>query len=662
MKPLFLLIGLSVVSYPTIAQISLADSLQHLLNQPIPDTTKVLTLDRLGRVLMYSKPFDAMQYARDGLRIAQRIGYTRGEARIQNRIGTIFRLTGNYDQALKAHLASINIAEANQDKDALARTYNNLGNLYIEQNNWAQAIRYLQKALVLAEELKDNDLKQIAITNLGYDYISQSRLDSALKYTTMAYQEAVKLNNADKQAELMNLGNVYGQLGKYKEALRYFRLSVENGKTLQNARVLSQTYYEMADVFKKMNQRDSAIYYATQSLNVAQQSALQLNIIKASSLLTDTYEPTDPRRAMAYLKIATVAKDSLVNAEKIKNFQNIEFNEKMRHEDEQRLEEKYRTRITIYLLIGAIGTFIAIAFILYRNNRIKQKANVILKQQRDEINIQRQKAETALTELKATQNQLIQREKLASLGELTAGIAHEIQNPLNFVTNFSEVSTELIDELGQGPFQQLNDADKQYAEEIIGDLRVNLQKINHHGKRADAIVRGMLEHSRTSTGEKAPTPLNKLVEEHLHLAFQGYRNKVKEFTCQLETDFGDHVGIVQLVAQDVGRVLLNLFNNSFYAMHQKRTQFAGDYRPTLWVSTRQQNGCVEIRVKDNGAGIPETIKSKIFQPFFTSKPTGEGTGLGLSLSFDIIAKGHGGELTVESQEGEGTEFIIRLPV
>ncbi|MBN8821492.1 MULTISPECIES: tetratricopeptide repeat protein [unclassified Spirosoma] len=661
MKPLFLLIGLSISSCPALAQINLADSLQNLLARPIPDTSKVLALDRLSRAWMYAKPFEAMQCARKGLQIAQRIGYARGEARIQNRIGTIFRLTGNFDQALTAHLTSINIAEANQDKDALARTYNNLGNLYIEQNNWTQAIRYLQKALALAEELKDSDLKQIVLTNLGYDYISQSRLDSALKYTTIAYQEAVNLKTSDRQAELMNLGNVYGQLGKYKEALQYFRFSVENGKTSKNARVLSQTYYEMADVFNKMGQKDSTIFYANQSLTVAQRSALQLNIVKASSLLTDIYESTDPRQAIAYLKIATAAKDSLVNTEKIKNFQNIEFNEKMRHEDEQRLEEKYRTRITIYLLVGAIGTFIAIAFILYRNNRIKQKANVILKKQRDEISVQRQKAELALTELKATQNQLIQREKLASLGELTAGIAHEIQNPLNFVTNFSEVSTELIDELGQGPFQQLNEVDKQYVDEIIGDLRVNLEKINYHGKRADAIVRGMLEHSRTSTGEKAPIQLNKLTEEHLNLAFQGYRSKVKEFTCQLERDFGDTVGGITIVAQDVGRVLLNLFSNAFYAMNQKRTLSTAEYQPVLWVSTRRQNGYVEIRVKDNGAGIPEGIKAKIFHPFFTSKPTGEGTGLGLSLSFDIITKGHSGELTVDSREGEGTEFIIRLP-
>ncbi|WP_234736604.1 ATP-binding protein [Tellurirhabdus bombi] len=268
----------------------------------------------------------------------------------------------------------------------------------------------------------------------------------------------------------------------------------------------------------------------------------------------------------------------------------------------------------------------------------------------------------SLDELKTTQNQLIQKEKMASLGELTAGIAHEIQNPLNFVNNFSEVSSELIDELKEGPFQHLPETEQEYASEIIGDLTQNLQKINHHGKRADNIVKGMLEHSRSSTGQKGPTNLNALADEYLKLAYHGLRAKDKSFNAQLITNFDKKLALVQANPQDLGRVLLNLFNNAFYAVQEKTKQAGPGYQPTVTVSTYQHQNQVEIRVEDNGTGIPEAAKQKIFQPFFTTKPTGQGTGLGLSLSYDIITKGHGGTLSVETQAEEGTQMQICLPL
>jgi signal transduction histidine kinase len=267
------------------------------------------------------------------------------------------------------------------------------------------------------------------------------------------------------------------------------------------------------------------------------------------------------------------------------------------------------------------------------------------------------RVDATLTELKATQTQLIQKEKLASLGELTAGIAHEIQNPLNFVNNFSEVSAELVDELKE----ELARGDTGEANAIADDLKQNLQKIHHHGGRAASIVKGMLEHSRTSTGEKQSTNLNALADEYLRLAYQGLRAKAKDFNCELVTDFAADLAPIAVVPQEIGRVLLNLYNNAFYAVHEKQKTAPAGYKPTVMVRTHQANGHVEIRVRDNGAGIPEAIKSKIFQPFFTTKPTGEGTGLGLSLSYDIITKGHGGTLAVKTDSGLFTEFIITLP-
>lgn len=278
-----------------------------------------------------------------------------------------------------------------------------------------------------------------------------------------------------------------------------------------------------------------------------------------------------------------------------------------------------------------------------------------------EITKQKEELEVTVKELQATQAQLIQQEKLASLGELTAGIAHEIQNPLNFVNNFSEVSTELLEELKEGPLQKLPAAEKQYAEEILFDLTQNLNKVSYHGKRAEKIVKGMLQHSRTTTGQKEPTDINILADEYLRLSYHGLRAKDKSFNATIKTDFAPNLSPLEAVPQDLGRVLLNLYNNAFYAISEKKKLQNGAFEPTINVSTKQIDGKIEIRVKDNGLGIPQAIQDKIMQPFFTTKPAGKGTGLGLSLSYDIITKVHGGTIDLNTQDGEFSEFILRLP-
>ncbi|HLF45529.1 MAG TPA: ATP-binding protein [Chitinophagaceae bacterium] len=289
--------------------------------------------------------------------------------------------------------------------------------------------------------------------------------------------------------------------------------------------------------------------------------------------------------------------------------------------------------------------------------------------------------EQTLVDLKATQSQLIQSEKMASLGELTAGIAHEIQNPLNFVNNFSEVNTELIEEMKE----QLAIDNKQQAIEIANDISENEKKINHHGKRADAIVKGMLQHSRSSSGVKEPTDINKLADEYLRLAYHGLRAKDKSFNATMKTDFDESIGNINIIPQDIGRVILNLITNAFYVVDEKKKQQPPSpkreneqpslYEPIVVVTTKKlgpplgparlnrsdgDGGRIEIRVADNGNGIPQNMLDKIFQPFFTTKPTGQGTGLGLSLSYDIV-KAHGGEIKVNTKENEGTEFTIILP-
>jgi signal transduction histidine kinase/streptogramin lyase len=336
-----------------------------------------------------------------------------------------------------------------------------------------------------------------------------------------------------------------------------------------------------------------------------------------------------------------------------------------------------------YIIYAFLFLGIAFSADRYQRQRIFRKER---EQVRDREIAQAKEIEKAYMDLKATQAQLIQSEKMASLGELTAGIAHEIQNPLNFVNNFSEVSIELIDELKQessvvGRRSSVSDQqpvasearDRQSVLAIMDDLKLNLEKINHHGKRADAIVKGMLHHSRISNGQKESTDINALADEYLRLAYHGLRAKDKSFNAAMKTDFDETIGNINVIPQDIGRVILNLITNAFYAVDEKKkllqSDLSGlktltgpkDYEPTVSLSTKKTGDTISISVRDNGNGIPQKLLDKIFQPFFTTKPTGQGTGLGLSLSYEIVMA-HGGELKVETKEGEGTVFIIRLPL
>jgi signal transduction histidine kinase len=310
----------------------------------------------------------------------------------------------------------------------------------------------------------------------------------------------------------------------------------------------------------------------------------------------------------------------------------------------------------IWLIIHVHGSIPD--YTLYGQNYMTSEETVKKNRELEGMVYQRTKdLNESLEILRSTQAQLIQSEKMASLGELTAGIAHEIQNPLNFVNNFSEVNEELLtemkDELSKGKIED--------AIALANDVIVNQKKINHHGKRADAIVKGMLQHSRSSSNQKEPTNINALADEYLRLAYHGLRAKDKSFNATMKTDFDETIGNINIVPQDIGRVILNLITNAFYVVNEKSKQNIARYEPTVEVNTRKEGGKVLVSVKDNGNGIPQKVLNKIFQPFFTTKPTGQGTGLGLSLSYDIV-KAHGGELKVETKEGEGSTFTIQIPI
>jgi signal transduction histidine kinase len=345
-----------------------------------------------------------------------------------------------------------------------------------------------------------------------------------------------------------------------------------------------------------------------------------------------------------YQALIIKIKDSLFNDKQAQQFQNIDFDAVQRKLQIEAAKTAYKNKVTQYGLIGGLIVFLLIAFILYRNNRQKQKANKVL--------------EATLMNLKTTQAQLVHSEKMASLGELTAGIAHEIQNPLNFVNNFSDVNKELVDD-AQREMEKGNITE---ARSILNDIKENEEKIIHHGKRADAIVKSMMQHSHTNAGQREWRDINALADEYLRLSYHGMRAKDNSFKARLETVFDNSIGKIELTPQEIGKVIINVTNNAFYAVSAKASATAdGNYEPTVIVSTSKHNGKIEIKVKDNGNGMPQKVLDKIFQPFFTTKPAGQGTGLGLSLAYDIV-KAHGGEIKVDSKEGEGSEFIIQLPL
>jgi len=466
-----------------------------------------------------------------------------------------------------------------------------------------------------------------------------------LYYSQLSYKIYTGLSHGPLESLILTrMGNAYAGLEKKDSALICYQLALSNSIKVKEKLNVSRIQRKIAEIYELNQQYDSSIRYARQSFINSQQSVQGLEMLETSELLSKLFRKqrtTDS--VLFYQDIAKKMTDSLYGPAKFKQLQLLMLQEQQRQQQIQQNQERYKNRIRMIALLSAVGVFLIIAFILFRNNRQKQKANKVLEQ--------------TLTNLKATQSQLIQSEKMASLGELTAGIAHEIQNPLNFVNNFSEVNTELIDELEQ----EANKGNMEEVKAIAKDIKENEQKINHHGKRADAIVKGMLQHSRSSSGVKERTDINALADEYLRLAYHGLRAKDKSFNATMKTDFDESIGNINIIPQDIGRVILNLITNAFYAVTEKKKQKPEGYEPTVSVSTKKIDGRIEIRVADNGNGIPQKVLDKIFQPFFTTKPTGEGTGLGLSLSYDIVIKGHGGDLKVRNKEGEGAEFIITLP-
>jgi len=583
-----------------------------------------------------------------------------------------YRTIGLVDQAIYNMKKSVSYINFNRQNDKANNPFPNpLGKRAWLNNNAVISIYYLQNG-AYAESLKYsnisfNEFKNgnsktsgNAATSIAYAKILAGQLDSVSYFLNLTLTDAVNQKQPDNVAYALQIKALYkietGALAEAEELIKKCWQLIEENNIPVNARpgTIAPNYY-LALVRITQNRLNDAIELLTK--DIVRLKNFRLDILRDYKLLATLYEQTgNYAKANEANKTFISLQDSLLadqNKYRSLSFETEqEMNEKELSITKLQSENKISS-LTRNFSFGMAGLLMLLAGLVYYRFKAKQKANTVLKK--------------TLSDLKSTQTQLIQSEKMASLGELTAGIAHEIQNPLNFVNNFSEVNTELIEELNQ----EVDKGNLDEVKALAKDIKENEQKINHHGKRADAIVKGMLQHSRSSSAVKEPTDINALCDEYLRLSYHGLRAKDKSFNATMKIDFDQSIEKINIIPQDIGRVILNLLTNAFYVVDEKKNSGVENYEPTVSVSTKKVGDKVFISVTDNGNGIPQKVVDKIFQPFFTTKPTGQGTGLGLSLSYDIV-KAHGGELKVETKDGEGlsaeasaqagTTFVIQLPL
>ena len=606
---------------------------------------------------------------------------------------------GNYTKALENNFKALAIYEDAGLDINVAWVFNNIGADYYWLTDYPSAIENYNKGLEYFKKTNNKYGIASAIDNIASVYEDMGDYTKVNAYNLQAVKLFEELNNKPAMGRIyINRGNLLKYQREYDSAIIYYKKAINIAQKLDIKRTLAFGYDGIGEVYFNLAKNGSGNYKIPDSLKAAKpillrkahgyfSKALALSesdgdlslMVQFTALLSETEELLgNYKSALSFYKQSTHYNDSIFNDDnktKIANLEKERISEIKDKEiqlinkenalraatQEKKIAEARREKSIQYFMIAALGIIVLavliIALIQYRNSRQKQKANALLQQQKEKV-------ERTLTELKSAQAQLIQSEKMASLGALTAGIAHEIQNPLNFVNNFSEVNTELIAEMKN----EILANNTETAISIANDIEENEQKINHHGKRADAIVKGMLQHSRTSAGQKELADINALAQQYLELSYKGIRAKNKSlpadqsvFYSDFKENFDESISKIKVVPQDIGRVLLNLYNNALYAVGQKLKTEGKEYKPLVSVSTYQKENSVFITVSDNGDGIPQNVTDKIFQPFFTTKPTGEGTGLGLSLSYDII-KVHGGNISVQTKEGEGSKFIIQLPV
>ncbi len=597
-------------------------------------------------------------YANLALQKSKKLRWLQGEFKSVFTIGNIHRRRGKFEWALTSFNSLLNSGLEHSDSIAIANAYSAFATTYLNMNATDKALKNINLAIPIYERLQVLDRLPICYNIMGNVLYSQKKYQEAIFWYRKTLASAKKVNNKTIIAyTYSNSGIVFSELKQYSRALENMFLALKMEKEIGDTYGIATEYASIGEVFLQLHLNsfsektettsflDSAIFYTILSIELCKKIDDQPDLVTVTFKLSNLYGlKKEYKKALELYQEARILEDSILSQEKQNQIHEVEIKQEARLQEKeieirnlQILKEK-REKIVLISVLVLLGIAIVAVFkTLQKQKRINRT-------------------------LKETQQQLIQQEKLVSLGELTAGIAHEIQNPLNFVNNFSEVSNELIEELKSEKSKGKNERNEALENELLDDISVSLEKILHHGKRADAIVKGMLQHSRSSSGVKEPTDLNALCDEYLRLCYHGLRAKEKSFNANMKTDFDRNIPKISIIPQDMGRVILNLLTNAFYAVNERKKEGISGFEPTVSISTIILGEKIEIRVSDNGNGIPQKVIDKIFQPFFTTKPTGQGTGLGLSLSYDIVTKGHGGKLKVETKKGEGTTFIIQLPV
>jgi signal transduction histidine kinase len=636
------------------------------------DTVKAKTLVMLANIYTNIDPDKGVAYGNQALALCKKLKYKYGVFRSLGSLSFLYSITGEWAKGLE--MAYHGIAELDGDLDPQWNvSFNNMLELaYEKQGDFKKCLRTALDNIQYIKVHAGIDFDPIEVwasyQTAGQMYNRLGKQDSALIYLN------ISLDHINKYAVSQQFpayiygykGLVYAKLAKYDSAFHYMHKKISIMQSENNQFSYQEGLSELAHIYFEMPSPDSALKYATIAFNEASKINNPLVVRDASEILAKLYENKNITTAHFYLKKHQQLKDSLTTLDKTNQLYQVEKNELQKAESIAKERISSQARLNQNRLIGGLSTLALFTLALAYYNRQKQKSN--------------KKLEKAYRDLQSAQAQLIHSEKMASLGELTAGIAHEIQNPLNFVNNFSDLNKEMLEEMKEelaNSNTQLAIGNTQEAKNkledamlIANDLMDNESKINHHGKRAESIVKGMLEHSRKSSGVKEPTNINKLCEEFVRLSYHGLRAKDKTFNCDYKLDFDPDLPLVKVISQDIGRVILNIVNNAFQATTERfksggdlksPPDLANPYQPLIILTTKNLKDKIEISISDNGPGIPGTIKEKIFQPFFTTKPTGQGTGLGLSLAYDIV-KAHGGTIEVDSKENEGTEFIIKLPL
>ncbi len=639
------------------SQSKYADSLRTVLKQTTNAIERFNLLNNLVLDLTSFRGDNADSAATmQMLQIAQELNNDSLKAISYNWLGTYFYLKkGDNTSALEYYFKALPLAEKTKEKRRISSLYFDMALVYFDMLDNEMALEMTRKGgdnlPVKSHPLYDFMLLQYEANMVQY-FLLAKKADSAFKYAWESHETLGRFNEGIAYVYLdnINLASSYAISGNAQKAEEYFTAAMAIQDSIEN--VSSKLYfYNNYIQFLLANGRTKEGVIQSRNLLALGLQYDNNNIkLAGAGYLRQLYDTLNQKdSAYFYAQMEARINSQMFSQDNKNRVQSLLFNDQLRTIEEKNKAVTYQNQLKQYGLMTGLAMVLLIVFILFRNNRQKQNANKVL--------------EKTLTDLKSTQTQLIQSEKMASLGELTAGIAHEIQNPLNFVNNFSEVNTELIDEAGQ----EIDKGNFGEVKIILNDIKANEQKINHHGKRADAIVKGMLQHPRSSSGVKQPTDINTLCDEYLRLSYHGLRAKDKSFNATMNTDFDNSIGNINIIPQDIGRVILNLLTNAFYAVDEKKKSGPDsnrdeNYEPIVSISTKRINDKVEISVIDNGNGMPEAIQEKIFQPFFTTKPTGQGTGLGLSMSYDIVTKGHGGELKVKTKKGEGSQFIIILNI